>query len=78
MNNRPNWRNEKEYKFTKKTPLAIWAWQFLRRSPRYAVAWQAAKINSKSTYYHYPDIVNYKGGTKKYGFYFNVIINPDH
>jgi hypothetical protein len=37
----PDWRNPQDYDFTSKLSADQWAWEFLRRNPRYREEWQA-------------------------------------
>ena len=38
----PNWRDRKAYPFSDRTPLPVWAWEFLRRNPQYQIDWERA------------------------------------
>jgi hypothetical protein len=35
----PDWRNPQDYDFTRTLSAGQWAWEFLRRNPRYREAW---------------------------------------
>ena len=42
-----DWRKKKDYEFTKELSNEGWAWEFLRRNPKYIDQWE--NISKKET-----------------------------
>jgi hypothetical protein len=37
----PDWRHAESYQYTTELPRLAWAWEFLRRNPKYRAEWEA-------------------------------------
>ena len=53
---KPDWRNADDYKFTDDLTYEEWAWEFLRRNPRYRTDWAIVKERLGELGKNYPDL----------------------
>ena len=50
-----DWRNPQDYEFTKQLTKDGWAWEFLRRNPKYIDEWKKTLVNYKIDQKKYRD-----------------------